>query len=64
VIVAANNHFAGFGPGTVNISRNMLGLADAKWEDKEEEKEQLEQPQLHDTKQRTLSDFLDQSGTP
>jgi uncharacterized protein YecE (DUF72 family) len=25
-IIAANNHYAGFGPGTVNIFRNMLGL--------------------------------------
>ncbi|MGC1932129.1 MAG: DUF72 domain-containing protein [Candidatus Nitrosopolaris sp.] len=24
-IIAANNHYAGFGPGTVNIFRNMLG---------------------------------------
>jgi hypothetical protein len=25
-IVAANNHYAGFGPGTVNIFRKMVGL--------------------------------------
>lgn len=25
VIVAANNHYAGFGPGTVNIFRQLLG---------------------------------------
>jgi hypothetical protein len=24
-IVTANNHYAGFGPGTVNIFRNILG---------------------------------------
>jgi hypothetical protein len=30
-IIAANNHYAGFGPGTVNIFRNMLGLPEAKW---------------------------------
>ena len=34
-IVAANNHYAGFGPGTVNIFRNMIGLPKAKWEEKE-----------------------------
>ncbi|MGB6594681.1 MAG: hypothetical protein WBE68_24520 [Candidatus Nitrosopolaris sp.] len=34
-IIAANNHYAGFGPGTVNIFRNMIGLPDAKWEEKE-----------------------------
>jgi uncharacterized protein YecE (DUF72 family) len=37
-IVAANNHYSGFGPGTANIFRNMLGLSDAKWENKEEER--------------------------
>ena len=33
-IIAANNHYAGFGPGTANIFRNMLGLPEAKWEDR------------------------------
>jgi hypothetical protein len=54
-IIAANNHYPGFGPGTVNIFRNMLGLPEAKWEEKEEEEE--EQQQKHpsrDLKQRTL----------
>jgi hypothetical protein len=36
-IVAANNPYAGFGPGTVNIFRNMIGLPDAKWEEKKME---------------------------
>jgi hypothetical protein len=31
-IVAANNHYAGFGPGTVNIFRQLLGLEEVKWE--------------------------------
>jgi hypothetical protein len=30
-IVAANNHYAGFGPGTVNIFRQLLGLKEVKW---------------------------------
>ena len=57
-IVAANNHYAGFGPGTVNMFRNMLALPEAKWEEKENE----ESPEPHpaaDLRQRTLSDFLD-----
>jgi uncharacterized protein YecE (DUF72 family) len=54
-IIAANNHYAGFGPGTVNIFRNMLGLSEAKWEEKEEKEQQHPS---HDLKQRTLSDFL------
>jgi hypothetical protein len=32
-IIAANNHYAGFGLGTVNIFRKMLGLPDVKWEE-------------------------------
>jgi uncharacterized protein YecE (DUF72 family) len=60
-IVAANNHYAGFGPGTVNMFRNMLGLPEAKWEDRKEEQEEDPQQQqypAHDSKQSTLSDFL------
>jgi uncharacterized protein YecE (DUF72 family) len=30
-IITANNHYAGFGPGTANIFRSMLGLPEAKW---------------------------------
>ncbi|MGC1133462.1 MAG: DUF72 domain-containing protein [Nitrososphaeraceae archaeon] len=32
-IVAANNHYAGFGPGTVNTFRQLLGLKEVKWGD-------------------------------
>ena len=60
-IVAANNHYAGFGPGTANIFRNMLGLSEAKWEDKVEEQQEQFKPQ--DVKQRTLSDFMGQGAT-
>jgi hypothetical protein len=38
-IIAANNHYAGFGPGTANIFRHMLGLPEAKWEDRGKEHE-------------------------
>jgi uncharacterized protein YecE (DUF72 family) len=56
-IVTANNHYAGFGPGTANVFRNMLGLPEAKWEDRGKEQEASPQHQL-DVKQSTLSDFL------
>ena len=60
-IIAANNHYAGFGPGTANIFRNMIGLPDAKWqandEDVQEQRDQHHE-QDHDMKQSTLSDFL------
>ena len=59
-IIAANNHYAGFGPGTANIFRNMLGLPEAKWEDRGKEQEQEASPQHDlDLKQSALSDFLD-----
>jgi uncharacterized protein YecE (DUF72 family) len=32
-IVAANNHYAGFGPGTANSFRRMLGLEEAVWKE-------------------------------
>jgi hypothetical protein len=31
-IVAANDHYAGFAPGTVDIFRQMLNLDEVKWE--------------------------------
>jgi uncharacterized protein YecE (DUF72 family) len=55
-IIAANNHYAGFGPGTA--FRNMLGMPEAKWEERGKEQEQ-EAPDDLDIKQSTLSDFLD-----
>jgi hypothetical protein len=59
-IVTANNHYAGFGPGTANVFRNMLGLPEAKWEDTGKDQEQEASPQDDlDAKQSTLSDFLD-----
>jgi uncharacterized protein YecE (DUF72 family) len=59
-IVAANNHYAGFGPGTVNILLGLLGLSKANWEEKEVElKFRKEQQQRnHQPKQLTLTDFL------
>jgi hypothetical protein len=54
-IVAANNHYA-FGPGTVNKFRNMIGLPEAKWEEKRMGiQKQEDQYPTHESKQRTLS---------
>ena len=58
-IVAANNHYAGFGPGTVNIFRNMIGLPEAKCEEKVMEvQKQEDQYSTHESKQRTLPEFM------
>jgi len=32
-VVAANNHYAGFGPATANTFRKMIGLPEVRWED-------------------------------
>ena len=61
-IIAANNHYARFGPGTANIFRNMLGLSDAKWGEKKEAQHEPQQEELaypaDDFKQSTLTKFL------
>ena len=64
-IVAANNHYAGFGPGTVNIFRQLLGLEEVKWGDEYISKDDLVKDDdssmnkhLVKTKQTSLSDFL------
>ena len=55
-IVAANNHYAGFGPGTANTFRKMLDLSEVTWNG-------IQLPQTRETlsnntKQTSLSDFL------
>jgi hypothetical protein len=63
-IVAANNHYAGFGPGTVNIFRHLLGLEEVKWGDEyvSEDKDDLPLDSANEnvikTKQTSLSEFL------
>ena len=64
-IVAANNHYAGFGPGTVNIFRQLLGLEEVKWGDEFVSSDDLEKDDVIEmdkrrpikTKQTSLSDF-------
>jgi hypothetical protein len=54
-IITANNHYAGFGPRTVNIFRNMIGLPEATIKERVEGEEQYS---AQDSKQSTLTDFL------
>jgi uncharacterized protein YecE (DUF72 family) len=37
-IVAANNHYAGFGPATANSFRKMVGLKEVVWEEMEQKR--------------------------
>jgi len=64
-IVAANNHYAGFGPGTVNIFRQLLGLEEVKWGDEivatndlEKEEDVGKDKHVIKSKQTSLSDFF------
>jgi uncharacterized protein YecE (DUF72 family) len=65
-IVAANNHYAGFGPGTVNIFRQLLGLEEMKWGDEivmidsqaGKEDDDDHNRGIIKTKQTNISDFL------
>jgi hypothetical protein len=54
-IVAANNHYAGFGPGTADTFRKMLDLSEVTWNDVK--LPQSERPSRN-IKQTSLSDFL------
>jgi hypothetical protein len=63
-IVAANNHYAGFGPGTVNIFRQLLGLEEVKWGDEFIATDDLDEnnsgskKRVIKSKQTSMSDFL------
>jgi hypothetical protein len=65
-IVTANNHYAGFGPGTVNIFRQLVGLEEVRWREEyvmaddlagKEDDDYNYNATLIKTKQ-TISDFL------
>jgi uncharacterized protein YecE (DUF72 family) len=64
-IIAANNHYADFGPGTVNIFRQLMGLEEVKWGDEFIATDDLDKgddisrnKRLIKTKQTSLSDFF------
>ena len=41
-MIAANNHYAGFGPGTANLFRKMVGLSELSWENRNQIQERIE----------------------
>ena len=53
-MIAANNHYAGFGPGTANLFRKMVGLPELSWEDqlRVQEQARFELRQEHQAQQR------------
>jgi uncharacterized protein YecE (DUF72 family) len=44
-MIAANNHYAGFGPGTANLFRIMVDLSELSWEDQQQIQKHLQQRQ-------------------
>ena len=65
-IVASNNHYAGFGPGTANMFRKMVGLSELSWQYKMLEQQQQTDannssstPKSYDNEQSRLTDFLE-----
>jgi hypothetical protein len=62
-MVAANNHYAGYGPETSNIFREMLGLERVSWGDEKDIPRKVDFEEVKDhsqrtTKQTSLSDFI------
>src|SRR5918999_1847979 len=41
-MIAANNHYAGFGPETANLFRNMVGLSELSWGNRNQLQERLQ----------------------
>jgi hypothetical protein len=60
--VSANNHYAGFGPGTANIFRKMVGLPEAQFSKEEDDKSYIAVVVMSSStiiqNQSTLSDFM------
>jgi uncharacterized protein YecE (DUF72 family) len=52
-MIAANNHYAGFGPGTANLFRKMVGLSELSWEDQQQIQKNL---QLRQQQQKEKQD--------
>jgi len=63
-LVAANNHYAGFGPETSNMFREMLGLKRVEWGNEKEIERKVEFADVNSDsrnrimKQTSLSDFI------
>jgi uncharacterized protein YecE (DUF72 family) len=63
-IVSSNNHYAGFGPGTANMFRKMVGLSELSWiyeipQQQNGSSSNSRPLRSHDRKQSRLTDFLE-----
>ena len=60
-MIAANNHYAGFGPGTANLFRKMVGLSELSWDDQLKLQEQV---QLKLQQERQAGQTINSSNPP
>jgi uncharacterized protein YecE (DUF72 family) len=51
-MIAANNHYAGFGPGTANQFRKMVGLSELSWEDQQQIQKEIQLRQEQEQEKR------------
>jgi hypothetical protein len=58
VMIAANNHYAGFGPGTANLFRKMVGLSELSWENQQEIQERVQQMHKLEHQQEDQSEIF------
>ena len=62
-MIAASNHYAGFGAGTANLFKKMVGLSELSWEDHKQiqkhlqlrQKQQNEEQDQHVSNSRIVS---------
>ena len=62
-MIAANNHYAGFGPGTSNLFRKMVGLSELSWTDQQQIQKQLQQQQEEQDQQISNSNVPSKNHT-
>ena len=62
-IIAANNHYAGFGPGTANMFRSMVGLSEVSWTYQQQQMTDSSLPfkDQNRKRQKRLTDFKEQN---
>jgi hypothetical protein len=54
-MIAANNHYAGFGPGTANQFRKTVGLSELSWEDRQQIKKEIQLRQEQEKRDQHFS---------
>jgi hypothetical protein len=58
VLIAFHNHFAGFGPQSVNDFSKIINKPEKSWKSELESRQQNNSNQLYGKHQSTISDFI------